>query len=143
MQKNTFYVLLFFISLISCNEEVKKTETPKESIIAKESEEKSYPLLKFSKKVFDFKTISEGEILKADFKFNNPSKDTLRIEYVNPECTCTTYELSSYTIPPNEDGFITLTYDSDNRVGKNTSYTIVKANTKTKFYKLTLRVTVE
>lgn len=149
MPKNTYYILFLLVAFFSCNEAVKKKETPKETTtktattVAKKSEEKSYPVLKFSKKVVDFKTISEGEIVKADFMFKNPSKDTLQIEYVNPECTCTTYDLSSYTIPPNEEGFITLTYNSTNRVGKNKSYTVVKANTKTKFYKLMLKVTVE
>ena len=143
MKKNTFCLLLFFISFISCNEDVKKKEIPKESKVIKESKEETYPILKFSKKVFDFKTVSEGEILKADYVFKNPSKDTLRIEYVNPECSCTSYELSSETIPPNGDGYITLVFDTKDRVGKNASYAVVKANTKTKLYKLTLKATVE
>jgi len=133
--KSIILSILFVTCLIfSCKE---NKERPVEYI------KKNYPEMIFESKIVDMGKVKEGAILSADYKFSNSSKDTLRIKYVNPECSCTSYSLSSKVILPGEKGVINLKLDTKDKAEKNIIHAVVCTNTKTKFYKLTLKAFVE
>ncbi|WP_348743491.1 DUF1573 domain-containing protein [Tenacibaculum sp. 190524A05c] len=101
-----------------------------------------YADLVFDTKLIKFDSVKKGKMVSAKYVFSNPSADTLKLDYVNPECICTSYEVSSHVIPPNDKGEITLNLDTTHKIGETKINAVVKANTKTKFYKIILKVNV-
>jgi hypothetical protein len=95
------------------------------------------------KKVFDFGIVKPDTLLNARYYLINNSDSVILINYVNPECTCTNYYVSNYSINPHDSIYIDLTLDTKNKHGEQKIYTIISANTKTKMYKLTLKANVE
>jgi hypothetical protein len=95
------------------------------------------------KKVIDFGVVKSDTLLNARYYLINNSDSVILINYVNPECTCTNYYVSNYSISPHDSIFIDLTLDTKNKYGEQKIYTIINANTKTKMYKLTLKANIE
>ncbi|MDR0559569.1 MAG: DUF1573 domain-containing protein [Prevotellaceae bacterium] len=123
-----YLIILFFIllSLISINLFSQKPN---------KSGEKS---LTFLNRTVNFGNVRSDTLLKAKFLFVNSGTDTVEIEYVNPDCTCTDYSLSSSLINPQDTAFVVLSINTANRYGYNAVYSTVKANTAVKMYKLTM-----
>ncbi|RBW59553.1 hypothetical protein DS884_07405 [Tenacibaculum sp. E3R01] len=132
MKKKIFFLplFLFFTIILSCKSEKK--------IVLKDK----YPKLKLTSRIIDYKDVKRGKILNAQYKFINPSEDTLKIKYVNPDCVCTGYTISSKVIPPKGKGVITLTLNTKEKYGENILHAVIKANTETKFYKITLKANI-
>jgi hypothetical protein len=126
--KMKYLITLFFIllSLISINLFSQKPN---------KSGEKS---LTFLNRTVNFGNIRSDTLLKAKFLFVNSGTETVEIEYVNPDCTCTDYSLSSSLINPQDTAFVVLSINTANRYGYNAVYSTLKANTSIKMYKLTL-----
>lgn len=140
------YLILTLVSIIfiSCENNRKPAVAnlkPKSSKI----DNKSFPLaeIKFENRAIDFGNVSNDTTLVGLYKFTNPSNDTLRIDYVNPDCTCTRYEVSNYKIAPGASGVITLIFSTKAKVMEQALYAIVHTNTKEKFHKLSLRCNIE
>lgn len=135
---NTRILLLLGLICFSCNKTIKQND---ETI--KEPEPKLVLAdIKFKNRIVDFNEVKEGEILSAEYIFYNPSENDLTIDYVNPDCTCTSYDLSSDIISPGDSAKINLKLDTKGKFGKNILHAVVKANTKSKFYKITLNADV-
>ncbi len=94
-------------------------------------------------KVFDFGTVKSDTLLKARYYLINRGKTGIKINYVNPECSCTGYSVSNYHIKPNDSVYVDLTFDTKHKHGEQKIYTIISAETKTKMYKLTLKANVK
>ncbi|MDR2811134.1 MAG: DUF1573 domain-containing protein [Tannerellaceae bacterium] len=65
------------------------------------------------------------------------------MNYVNPECTCTSDYVSDYTINPHDSIYIDLKFDTKNKFGEQKIYTIINADTKAQMYKLMLKAIIE
>ena len=98
--------------------------------------------IKFDKKVINLGDATNDTLLTAKYKFYNTGNSPLIIEYVNPDCICTKYEISKDTVLPNDSAFIKLYLDTHDKYGEVKLYSTVCANTKTKFYKLTMNVNI-
>ena len=96
----------------------------------------------FSNKVVDFGMVPSDTILKAHYMLYNVSDNLLKIEYVNPDCSCTDYRLSKNIIQPNDSAMLTLILNTSNKIGKYELKTILKANTPGKMYILKMRANV-
>ena len=134
------FFLFGFVFLIGCSAPKKEKNEVKTN--TSEKEKIKYADLVFDTKLIKFDSVKKGEIVSAKYIFTNPSADTLKIDYVNPECICTSYEVSSHVIPPNEKGEVVLNLDTKDKIGETKINAVVKANTKTKFYRIMLKVNV-
>jgi hypothetical protein len=88
------------------------------------------PELKFENTTMDFGVVSEGERVEQRFRFVNAGNAPLVISQVVPACGCTTpKDWPQGVIQPGASGFITIEFDSNNRVGKIDKTIDVQANT--------------
>lgn len=133
MHKKIFLFIIIVLFLVCCNKNNKENNTNVESLTEVE----------FEKPIVDFGKVSCDTLLIAEFNFINKGKNNLKIEYVNPDCTCTDYKLSSDVIAPEECGKIQLFFDTRNKVGSQKVYAIVKANTEERFYRLLMQADIE
>ena len=87
--------------------------------------------------------VTSNTLLVAEYNFINTGGHNLEIEYINPDCTCTDYKLSSKRVAPREQGTIQLVFNTEDRIGQQEIFAIVKANTEDRFYRLLLKADVE
>lgn len=97
--------------------------------------------LSFQKKVIDYGKVSNDTTLVAKFIMKNVTSEKITINYVNPECTCTSYYVSKYEIQPNDTASVVLTVDTSGKFGKEKIYAIVNYGEK-KMSKLTVKCDV-
>lgn len=71
----------------------------------------------------------------------NTTSEKIIINYVNPECTCTSYHVSKYEILPNDKASVVLTINTTGKFGKERIYAIVNYGEK-KMSKLTVKCDV-
>jgi len=96
----------------------------------------------FLEKIYEFGVVKADTLLSARFHFVNVGKDTVHIDYVNPECSCTSYLLSKQDLAPRDTAYIDIAYNTKGKFGAQKAYVIVRANTKEQMYKLTINVDV-
>ena len=87
--------------------------------------------------------IPAGTIVKERYYLANHTNSTINILYVNPDCSCTDYFVSSYTVQPHDSVYIDLTVNTEHKFGEEVLYTVVKTDSETSMYKLTLKFYVE
>lgn len=76
----------------------------------------------------NFGEIKEGEKVTHTFKFKNTGSNDLVIENVKPSCGCTTPNWSKDPIPPGEEGFVDVQFDSKGKSGMQKKSVTVVAN---------------
>ena len=130
-------ILMQCYFLCSCDHIQKKQITT--------NSQESIPIsnLKWKNKIYDFQKVRQDTIITARYTFYNTCDKDLIIQYVNPDCNCTTYQLSKKMIPVNDSAYIELSLNTKNKIGKQHLYTTIKANTKAQMYKLILKGYVE
>ena len=133
------FLMLFFIS--ACNKKGQITDNS-QSIEMGQISKEGLSEMKFINKRFDFGDVSNDTLLIADFNFVNIGNNDLIIKYVNPDCTCTGFFLSNDTICPGDTAIIQLQLNTEDKHGFVKIYSTVRANTLTRFYKLTLTANV-
>jgi putative intracellular protease/amidase len=86
--------------------------------------EKSFPVevqgapqMSLKQQIHDFKSVLEGEILEYTFELHNLGDETLKIEQVKAECTCSVAEFDAL-IPPGGEGKITVRIETKGFEGK-------------------------
>lgn len=79
---------------------------------------KSAPQLKMDKRLHDFGTVAEGEVLGLAVKLTNTGKSDLQIKEVKTTCGCTAALLSSKELKPGEEGSLRIELDTSERSGK-------------------------
>lgn len=121
---------LIMVGLSAC------VDTKKEH--KKELAPKNIPLTEaaFVNRIQDFGVLPQDTTVSAEFYFKNTGKNKLIVDYVNPDCTCTGYELSKDTIAVGDSAFIRLDFNTKHKYGKQKIYTIVSMNTREELYKL-------
>lgn len=126
----TLYLIplcLFF----SCGPEKDKLPTDMVGIpgSAKEGINKSdLPVIEFEEMEFDFGTITQGEKVSHEFKFENTGDKDLIISNAYADCGCTVAEVPKKPIPPGESGMIRVTFDSEKKTGMVTKSISVVTN---------------
>jgi hypothetical protein len=73
--------------------------------------------MKFEEELFDFGTITQGEKVTHDFKFENVGVKELVISNAYADCGCTVPEVPKKPIPPGESNIIRVSFDSNKKSG--------------------------
>lgn len=135
------WCILLIGSLLSChfenNQDAGKTIRDFGSL--EQNNESELTNIKFDRKILNLDSLPVDSVMRGNYKFFNVGNHDLIIEYVNPDCTCTDYSVSSKILVPGDSGTITLEVDSKKIVGYKRIYAIVKANTPEGFHKLLLK----
>jgi hypothetical protein len=108
MSKNRYLTLIvitaLFFSFVSCS---KNKQQVTASLIENSTS------IKFEKDLIDFGKLSSGEVVTCSFKFKNTGKNDLIISSVTGNCGCTVADYPRTPIAPNQEGQITVRYDSE------------------------------
>ena len=94
--------------------------------------------LMFLNKMVNFGDVTSDTTLLAKFFFVNNGIEPVKIEYVNPDCTCTSYSLSQKTVNVNDTAYVELQINTSHKYGYNKIYSTMKADTHAQMYKLTI-----
>jgi hypothetical protein len=87
------------------------------------------PVIRFDREVISMDTINEVDgYASVVFKVYNDGNAVLRLLEVKASCGCTSEEYTRDPIPPQDSGFIRITYDPVQRPGKFNKYVSVKCN---------------
>lgn len=115
-----FLVLFFSFSLLSCQNNENKIPT---DVINNPSsaegidESANIPVITFEKKLHEFGSVIQGEIVSYNFKFTNTGNADLIIAKVSTSCGCTASNYPVDPIKPGESKMIEVKFDSKGRLG--------------------------
>ncbi len=102
------------------------------------------PIIAYQETIFDFGTLTAGELAKHEFSFTNQGHSPLVIYEVIPSCNlCTQATWTRQAIQPGQKGTIQVTFNSTGRSGKQGKYLIVRANTDPADTRLLIRGEVQ
>lgn len=119
------------VLLISC----KKKEIPMEMNM-------NFAKIDFSKRVHDFGTINEGEIVKTSFSFTNTSDTDLIITQVYGSCGCTVPDYPREPVKPGAKSVINISFDSHGKSGVQDMNITIISNTYTGIENLGIKAIV-
>lgn len=108
------------------------------AIVMAQSGRETEKKLTFLNKTVNLGNVSNNTILNARFYFVNSGQQQVKIEYVNPDCSCTNYLLSQKIILPSDTAYVELQVNTNDKYGLNKIYSTMKADTFVKMYKLTI-----
>jgi len=135
------YVILTFLSLtvlFSCGT-TEITDDNFTDII----EMKNPPVIELEELEFDFGTVIEGAEIRKTFRFKNNGKGPLVIADINGSCGCTVAKnWSNQPILSGESGSVDIVFNTEGRVGDNTKFITITANTQPADTKIKLTGTV-
>lgn len=95
--------------------------------------------IKFDEDLYDFGTISQGDIVEHTYEFTNTGDVPLIIENASASCGCTVPEWPKDPIAPGEKGKIQVKYDSKGKQGPQDKQITIRANTNPNFTKVSLK----
>ncbi len=130
-----FILIGVVIGFVACEAEGGKTTSPQPAAKSTPTKE-LLTKIQFEKTVHDFGTIHEGEVVTYRFKFKNVGDKPLIISKVKPSCGCTASDYSKDPVPPGEEGYIEVSFNSTGRIGKQNKTVEVFANTEPKVHVL-------
>lgn len=104
---------------------------------------KGKPAIEFAEMTMEFDTISQGDIIDHDFIFTNTGTAPLEIKTVSVSCGCTRPSYPFIPIEPNEQGRISVSYNSVGKEGSQSPEITVVTNIGTKEIILTMEGFVE
>ena len=141
MKRLVYILIVQLLVLSSCKENlVSKIKADN----VKSAKERDYKINKeasaitFSKPVYDFGSVEEGDIVETTFEFQNTGKSELIISNATSTCGCTVPEWPKEPIAVGGTGYIKVKFDT---AGKpNLQSKVVTLNTNTKSGKETVEV---
>lgn len=136
-----FLLALFMAAFtISCstNSENKKEEenispdvvnNPATASANETTDPNAVPVFTFEKENHEFGVIQQGEKVTYAFKFKNTGKAPLVISSASASCGCTVPEYTKSPVKPDEEGYITVTFNSEGKSGMTSKTVTLIANT--------------
>ncbi len=135
--------LLFIFTIASCDRYSERKTTKSNADINAKIDTSRLSDLTFDQKIIDLGSLKKiDSIIEVEYNYKNISQNPLIIEYVKPDCSCTSARISNDTLKSEGEGTIFLNYNISEKIGDIRLDAIVKANTETRFYKLTLKLEV-
>jgi hypothetical protein len=101
-----------------------------------------YPVMTFEKTSHDFGEIIRGEKVSYRFVFKNTGKLPLIISDVPSSCGCTVPEFSKLPVLPGEEGYVTVTFNSQSENGFRQKTVTVVSNAQPRMQVLTINAQV-
>jgi len=126
-----FYIWIASFVMLSCT----SPETKNSIIDGSE--------ITFEKKVHDFGTITEGEVVEHTFKFTNTGDTDLIISNASASCGCTIPDWPKEPIAPGKQGKIKVKFNSNGKKDMITKDITILANTDPVKTILQIKVFVE
>jgi len=121
------------------NKPVVKNPEAKKPIVA----QRKGPEINFKQAVYSFGEITEGDIIKHQFKFTNTGDKELEVLTAYASCGCTDPSYPFLGIAPGEDGVIGVTYNSVSKDGPQQVEVTITTNADKEAFKLFLTGTVK
>lgn len=115
------------------------TSSPKPKAAVKPKAKPRRAGILFEQSTHDFGEITEGDIIKHKFKFKNTGNAELVIKSATASCGCTDPSYPFLGIPPGEEGFIGVSYNSVSKDGPQKPEVIIKTNASDHAYVLYLK----
>lgn len=113
--------------------EIKKASTEVTKATApKTDKKKGWPAIEFEEMTMVFDTIKQGDIIDHNFIFTNTGSAPLEIKSANVTCGCTRPSYPFIPIEPNEQGRISVTYNSVGKEGFQTPEVTILTNISSK-----------
>lgn len=145
MKTRIFFLALITFGLFACKNNSEKLSTdlvnnPNSADTTVASE--NMPQFQFETDLHDFGKAIEGEILTYSFKFKNSGKADLVIATASATCGCTVPTFSKEPIRPNEEGIVTVTFNTKGKMGFQHKTVTLVANTQPSNYVLNIKATV-
>jgi hypothetical protein len=100
------------------------------------------PKITFEETTHDFGSVIQGEKVIYSYKFKNTGKSDLLIAKVEATCGCTAIKYPKHPIKPGKEGSVTITFNSEGRVGIQNKIVRVVANTQPNVIALKVKATV-
>jgi hypothetical protein len=97
----------------------------------------------FEKKVFKFSKTPAGEVLNFEYNFTNVGNIPLIINEIKVTCPCTKYKYPKEPILPKQKGKITVTFDTDKKIGYQDRTINIYSNTKESPYNIRFKGMVD
>ena len=101
------------------------------------------PSIMFDKDLHDFGRITQGESLTYSFHFRNTGNANLIISSCSATCGCTVADYPRKRIAPGEDGYISVSFNSQGKVGQQYQEITVSSNAQPSRYVLKITAQVK
>ena len=137
------YILLISVSIAACNQKASKTQKLDAGAIEIDENTNKEPVISFDKKIWDFGTITDGEVVEHTFRFTNTGTNDLIISNASASCGCTIPEWPKEPIAPGEKGEIKVEFNSNGKKDMVTKDITILANTNPVKTILQIKVFVE
>ena len=86
------------------------------------------PVISFDKDMHDFGRISQGESISYSFHFRNTGNADLVISGCSATCGCTVADYPRGRIAPGKDGYVTVSFNSQGKIGQQYQEVTVNSN---------------
>lgn len=94
------------------------------------------------KRVIDLGDVPVDSMVYADYEINNIGDNTLVIYKVNPDCSCTDYQIDSKSAERDGRINLQLKVDTHHKIGNNVINVLLHANTQAQYHMLKLKFNV-
>lgn len=131
------------MSLVACNQKTSESQKLDTNAIETDQNSNKEPAISFNNKIWDFGTITDGEVVEHTFRFTNTGTKDLVISSASASCGCTIPEWPKEPIAPGEKGEIKVEFNSNGKKDMVTKDITILANTNPVKTILQIKVFVE
>ena len=131
------------MSVVACNQKTSESQKLDTNAIETDQNSNKEPAISFNNKIWDFGTITDGEVVEHTFRFTNTGTKNLVISSASASCGCTIPEWPKEPIAPGEKGEIKVEFNSNGKKDMVTKDITILANTNPVKTILQIKVFVE
>ena len=131
------------MSVVACNQKTSESQKLDTNTIETDQNSNKEPAISFNNKIWDFGTITDGEVVEHTFRFTNTGTKDLVISSASASCGCTIPEWPKEPIAPGEKGEIKVEFNSNGKKDMVTKDITILANTNPVKTILQIKVFVE
>lgn len=146
MKHRFLYILPLVLALASCGGRTANSDIDVDLIQNPNSAEgyetgTKMPEITFDQDMHDFGRITEGESISYSFHFRNTGNGDLIISGCGATCGCTVADYPHKRVAPGEEGYVTVSFNSQGKVGQ--QYQEVTVNSNAQPSRHTLKITAQ
>ena len=131
------------MSVVACNQKTSESQKLDTNAIETDQNSNKEPAISFNNKIWDFGTITDGEVVEHTFRFTNTGTKNLVISSASASCGCTIPEWPKEPIAPGEKGEIKVEFNSNGKKDMVTKDITILANTNPVKTILQIKIFVE
>lgn len=84
--------------------------------------------------IINLGVVSQGSLISSTFFIYNSGNDTLYLDHIQPDCSCTNYYMGTNVVPPHDSTSLVLFITTEGKIGPQQINTVVSANTDDRHY---------